>query len=357
MSASRSAGTRGRNRSAAADDGTARLAQNLLHAQVRHLAAQCLDAQALRDCIDEEVDAAFVHLAQHRLREYLPQDSVRDSVQAALALQPAATPSTEFTVALLRAVFDALQRSSTRFAEHCSETTLTQIVEHSLSLQDVRRHWLKGLVASPVYAAFVSELLFHGIRGYLEENPLTRAIPGAQSMLRIGRAALSKAGRLESALEDGIKHYLAQAVQASAGRSVEFLSGEQGTQALRESLFEAWRNWRGRPLRAALEGLSAESLAAYAMPIVDILTRWRHDPIGAACAEAAVQTVYARYGDEAVTVLLSDCGLTREYLSQELLRWAAPLLQTLHEQHELEAVLRRRLRSFYESEEFAAALR
>src|SRR3569833_139901 len=146
------------------------------------------------------------------------------------------------TVDLALALHGCQASDRTRMDELVDEGLVERIVDQALSMATLREALIRGLIASPAYASFASDLLYQGIRGYLASNTVTRSIPGAQSMMKLGRAALNKATPgLEAALEDGIKKYISQAVKATSEHSVELLLGREATRDLRRTALELWR--------------------------------------------------------------------------------------------------------------------
>ena len=59
--------------------------------------------------------------------------------------------------------------------------------------------------------------------------------------------------------------------------------------------------------------------------------------------------LFVKYGDQPLTDLLNDLGVTREVIMAEADAWAVPLIGVLQKEGYIEALVRRRLSTFYTS--------
>lgn len=328
----------------------------LLEAQVAWLSGQ-LTGEALRLIVEEEVDAALALSGKLRLQDLASRDAVATTVRRLLVELAPGEALAGFAVELATTLHGDAVNGRTRSGDLASDEQVERIVDLGLSMQALREALIRGVIASPAYTSFASDLLYQGIRGYLAENAVTRNIPGASSMMKLGRAALSRATpRLESAIEDGIKGYIAQAVKLTSEHSVELLLGADATRDLRRTALELWRGLNRFHLADFRRQISREDFGAATALAYGVWTSLRGTEYVAALADATVAVFFDRYEGQPLSRLFADVGLTRDLLIEEIHQHLAPAMKHLHRKKLLEPMLLRRLAGFYESDAAQAIL-
>jgi hypothetical protein len=321
----------------------------LLEAQVAFMAEQ-LGGEALRDIVEQEVDAALAIAGKLRLHELVSRVSARRTVRRLLAELAPGDAFASFVVDLAVALYTDKANDHTTPGDLVDDALIERGVDQGLSMSRLREALIRGVIASPAYHAFASDLLYQGIRGYLAQNAVTRNIPGAQSVMKLGRAALSKATpRLESAIEEGIKKYIAQAVKLTSESSVELLLSPDATGDLRRTALELWRGIRKHRIGSFRREIAEHDVRQGVALAHELWTAVRGSDYVAALVDTAIDAVFERYDDVPLQQLLSEVGITRELLVEEILRHAAPALKHLRKKKMLEPMLRRRLSAFYEA--------
>jgi hypothetical protein len=336
------------------DDGDRATA--LLEAQVAWFAEQ-LTGEALQAIVEEEVEATLQIAARLKLQDVASRAGVKQTARRLLVEVAPGDSLAEFAVDLAVALHADEANGRTRTGDLASEELVERIVDQGLSMGALREALIRGVIASPAYTSFASDLLYQGIRGYLTENAVTRNIPGASSVMKFGRAALSRATpNLEAALEDGIKKYIAQAVKHTSEHSVELLLGHDATRDLRRTALDLWQGLNRFHLADFRRQVSAEDFGKAAALAHEVWTGLRGSDYVAALSDATVDVLFDRYEGQPLARLFGDVGVTRELLVEEIHRHLAPAMKHLRKKKVLEPMLRRRLNGFYESEAARAIL-
>jgi hypothetical protein len=326
----------------------------LLDAHVAFVLERCAGPE-LQAWIDTRLDALLLDLGRLRLDELLTAQACKDTVRACVLHSQLADPVRGWLSALVRAIHAALTHQRSSFGEALSEARLGEIIDRLLAPESLRELILRELVASPVYGAFVSELLYEGISNYLASNPLTRRIPGAGSVMKLGKSVIGKASpALEASLEEGLKKYAARAVSESV--DAELLMRHLQPQALRQILLDAWHKLELLPLSAAGKALTAHELDALAGSVYEAWLELRGSALPPALLDAGIDACFRACGDLPLRQLLDGLGLKHAMLIEEMRRHLPPALHALRRRRLLEPLVRRLLDDFYRSPQAAAVL-
>lgn len=331
--------------------------QTLLDAQVAWVLEQTEPAP-LRAWMTQELDAVLDTLApQLTLKDVVTPTMVRDTAWAYAADLELGPGIPELVGAIARALYAHPAHAQTTLGALISDRRLTEILNQILELDSAREALLKALLDSPLYADFVSDLLFHGIKDYLAHNSLTRNIPGASSVMKLGKSVISRATpRLEASIEEGLKKYLARSVAATTRMSGEWLLTRMDAETLRDLVLRAWKPLKRLRIRDLQQYLSPLQLEELFVSGYEYWRELRRSPYYREMIEAGVEAFFQHYGDHSFAALLDELGLSRDILRTEAERYAPHVLKVLKRKKLLEPLVRRNLERFYRSPAAAAAL-
>jgi hypothetical protein len=227
------------------------------------------------------------------------------------------------------------------------ERRVERLVEHALEFRALRERVVRFLIASPLYEAFASELLYNGIRDYLANG--ASGIPGARSALELGKAVASRAPGLEATFEEGLLRYIARAVRSVSELTVKPLVDGDHDDALRDVLLDSFRRVRGTTLGELRGDVSADDLEELFVTGYELWNDLRRTELIGTMIDAAVDKLFDKYGESSLLELLTDLGITREIMLGEAYRFAPHAVALLHREGLLERRVRALLAPFYAS--------
>ncbi len=332
------------------------LAHALLDAHVKFIVDE-LTGAGLKTLIEEEVDAALANARKLTLASVVTRAMIKQTACAyAVDLEPGPGVP-ELVGDIARKLYAHDIHDDTTPGDLIDDSLFAELLEKSLELKSLREKLIREVVTSPLYADFAADLLYRGITGYLAQNAVTRNIPGASSMMKLGRSALSKATpRLEASLEEGMRKYIGKTVQASTERSAEFLIEHADSTLLREIGLDAWHKVKAIPIGALREDVGSRDVEEIFVSGYETWRALRKTDYYRVLIEAGIDGFFDKYEDATLHALLEDLGITRDMMIAEGLRYGPPILKVLKKKKLLEPLIRRRLQGFYGSKAAADIL-
>lgn len=331
-------------------------AQALLDAHVEY-AIEELAGAGLKALIEEEVDAALVVAQALKLGDVVTRTLIKETVRVYAIDLELGPGLPELVGDIARDLYKHKIHDKTAPSDLISDALFADLLDKGLELKTLREKLIREIVTSPLYSGFASDLLYRGITGYLAQNAVTRNIPGASSMLKIGRVALSKAKPdLEASLEEGLRKYIGKTVQASTEVSAEFLIEHADEALLRDIGLDTWQKLKDRPIGALREDISSRDVEEIFVNVYEAWKSLRQSDYYRVLIETGIDTFFDKYEGEPLATLLDDLGITREMMVAEGLRYGPVVLKKLHKKKLLEPVVRRRLQGFYASAAAAGIL-
>jgi len=334
------------------------LADALLDAHVAFTMAR-LQGDAVREFIEQAVDHALSEAHELKLDDVVTRQMIKDTVRTyASDLEPSgAIP--ELVGDIARALYGHQIHEHVKLGELLSRQRLDEMVDKWIELRQLRGHLVRIVVGSPQFRSFISELAYARVEHFLNNNPLTDVIPGADLARSLSKTLwqrLPMPRQLSGTLLDNLKDYLRQGIKYSARASEEFMSGEFGDNAVRDGLFEVWNQLKEltlAQLRREITSLDVEEIFVIGY---EYWRELRKTPVYRELIDAGIDAFFDKYGQSSLRELLDELGVTREIMLAEGLRYGPDVLHALHERGLLERIVRRQLEPFYRSAEFATAV-
>ncbi len=332
------------------------LAQTLLDAHTRQLLQQ-LSTEQLQQTVPSEITAVISAIADRPIVTLVDLDALKRLLRQQILQRPAPDLLRQINLDLARHLLALPLQRQTRVADLVASGHIETLIDRLLDLEDLRRDVVNAVLASPVYSDVLSDLLYNGIRDYLlEDNILTKKVPGMSSLMKLGKGMVNRMGGLEEGIERTIKQTIAKNLRASLELSEQLIEKACKGPRLRQTLLEAWTKARG---------LSLDKFTAYVgeRELVDtesmLHTFWedvRQTPYASTLLNAIVDAIAASLAELTLAQTLAQLDLDVAAIGTEVLACIEPALAQLRQSGHLEQRLRAHLSLFYASPEVTQLL-
>lgn len=328
------------------------LAQALLDAHVRHIVDQ-LTGDGFEAALGAELDRLLEDAARLKLKDVVTARMIKDTAQTYAARIEFGGGLPGLVTDVAQAVYAHKILDRTAPKDVVTHARYSEFIDKLLELRSLREKLVRAAATSPIYIAFASDLLYNGIKGYLARGgEMTRGIPGAGSVMKIGRSVINKASPgLETSLDDNLRKYVARSVEATAKTSAEFVLEHLNEKALRDMAREIWDKLKFTPISSLREDIGSDDVEDLFVIGYEYWRELRKTDIYSALIDAGIDAFFATYGDTTLAQLLEDLGISREIMLNEAMHYAPHVLKALKRKKLLDNMVRRQLESFYASAE------
>ncbi|WP_370307419.1 hypothetical protein [Sinimarinibacterium flocculans] len=325
-------------------------AEALLDAHVAYLVEE-LTGDGLRDLIGDHLDALLADAARLKLKDVVTARMIKDTARTYAAEIELGAGLPELVSAIARALYAHKIHDRTALKDVVVHARYEEFVDKLLELESLREKLVRASATSPIYIAFASDLLYHGIKGYIARgSEITRGMPGAGSMMKLGRSVLNKASPgLETTLDDNLRKYVARSVEATSRTSAEFVLQHLNEDALRRMTREIWDRLKFERFGSLREDLAEDDIEDLFVIGYEFWRELRTTEIYATLIDAGIDVFFDMYGDTTLAALLDEIGVTREIMLGEAMHYAPHVLKALKRKKLLEPLVRRSLQGFYRS--------
>lgn len=327
----------------------------LLEAHVAFVVEQ-LQGKALAAWLERTLPPTLEDLTHLRLDQLVPARTVKASVAKIAQNLEIDRAFRETVQAITAAILESEAHDDVTLGDLLPQDVFEAGRDKAVTMQSLRETMIRSVMGSRAYQNFVSDLLYHGIRGWLSDNPLTQNLPGAKSAMALGRSMLQRARPgLGDSLDERLHEYIDKSVHATAEAGERYALGISEEQ-LASGADAVWRHAKKARVSALLADLSAEDAEDWSGIVYDGLHHLRQSDYLVALIDAGVDAFYADFGKRPISELLDILGITEEVIAREIKRYVEPAVKQLKKQKLLEDAVRRQLAPFYESEACRAVL-
>ena len=324
-------------------------ASALLDAQVKYFLER-LDGKLFATLLEAEIDALLEVAKQLKLEEVVARQTVKDTVRTYAVELELGGAIPELVAEVARALSAHKVQAKTKLIDVLPDKHFKEILDKVLELHDVREQLLHQALSNPVITSMSSDLLYRGIQGYLGESAMAR-IPGAQSMMKLGKSMLSRATpKLDRALEDALKNYIHQNIQNTLRDSEASLKKLLTDDSLRDAALDIWDSVKRKTLAELRRPVADEDIEDFFVIGYEYWRSARKTSYYSEVINVGIDCFFDKYGKTSLHHLLGEIGLGRAHLLADGLRFAPQVLKVLQKKKLIEPILRRHLGAFFASE-------
>lgn len=317
--------------------------QALLDAHVQFMVEQC-SGPALKALIERELDALLAAAEQLTLNEAVTPQMIKDTALTYAADLELHGAIPELVGDVARAVYAHKIQTKTPLGTLLSDASFAEMLDKALEMKKARRQLIHAAVGNPLYADVAADLIYNGVRGYLNGNPLARNIPGVASVMKLGSSVMGGAK-----LEQSLKGYIRSSIKPLLEQSEHFLLERLDDERVRETALSVWKKLKTHKLAEVRQVLDSHDIEDFFVIGYEVWRELRKTTYYREMIGAGIDAFFDKYGDVSLAELLEEMGMTREILLGEAMRFGPPVLQTLKKKKLLEPAIRRHLQAFYQS--------
>lgn len=322
-------------------------AEALLDAHVAFLLEQ-LTGDDFESLLEEEVDQVLEHAAELTINDVVSPEQIRATATKYAVDMELSGAIPELVGDIARQIYDHPGHDQATLNDLVSDQQFREFLDKALEMKELRNTVIHEAVSNPVYEALVADITYQGILGYINENPVTRNVPGAQSMMKLGKSVMSKAG---PGLEKNLKSYIRKNLKPLLKESESFLQNRIDDERIADAAREIWDDFKDRKVGSFREYVGKRDVEEVFVIGYEYWKSLRKTDYYASWIDTGVDFFFDKYGDTTLAGMLEELAISRDMILDDALRFAPGVLRVLREKGILEQALRRQLGRFYHSEQ------
>ena len=327
-------------------------AAKLLDAHVAFVIEQ-VTGDSFSDLVEEHVDAALEDVSKLKLKDVVSAKQVKQTARFYAAEMDIAPGIPELVGDISRRVYNHPGHDRTRLEDLLSDKEFREFARKIAEMKELRERIIREAISNPMYADMIGDVLYHGIKNYLANNPLTKNIPGAQSLMKIGKGLMDKT---TPNLEEGLKKYVNQNTASSLRESEHFLHKHLNDDAIYDSAVDIWTKIKHQKVNEFKQYIAEDDVEDAFVIGFDYWRSLREKDYYTGFIDAGVDFFFEKYGSSTLTELLDEVGVSRDMIVRDVMHYVPGVLKALQKKKLLDGVVRRGLEPFYASETAAGIL-
>lgn len=308
-----------------------------------------LSRRSVKRTIREEIASVLDWLEDVKVSDIARPAQVMETIQRNVIDRPLSPEMVAYIEENVREVYHFLREDSTRPEEILPRELFDGVVGVVIGLKALRGRIAHQVVSSSVYSRLISDVLYHGIKDFLlTENALAKNIPGASSLVRLGRKSLSAASpKLGADIDKQLVKFINANIQDTIAESETFLDKTLDAPTMRQLGDEIWNDNAHETMAELSSYVDPTSLEGIMVLVRRFWLHYRQTAFFHAIVEQVVEGFFERYGERDVRSLLEDMGITQDIIIEEAYAFAIPVIEHGLASGYLERRIRQRLGAFY----------
>lgn len=327
-------------------------ASALLAAHIEHELGR-LSGPALGELVRERVEAAFAWLEGVTMNDVVTREQIVGVIERYAIQLKVSGGITELAGEMANVVFSSRASTATRVRDVCDPKDYADFADKIVGLEGVQRELVKYLVRSSAFGTLASRVLSRMVL-----DLFLRSDAGTASRLReilsrtLDRAVPGFERRAGAALSRYVERHASRITREGEQHLLEALDPEW----VRQLADEVWDAISVRPLSEAGSFFTPQDLEDFVVLGYEFWLKFRKTPYFHAITRDVVDRLFEKYGDESLSSVIADMGVTQPMITHELATFLGPLFEHARRTGFLERELRAYLEPFYDSPAVLAIL-
>lgn len=327
-------------------------AAQLLDAHVAFVCEQ-LTGDAFSGLVEEHVDAALKDIKKLKLKDVITAKQVKTTARFYASEMEIAAGIPELVGEIARRTYNHPGHDDTKLEDLLSDKQFREFARKISEMKELRERIIRESIGNPVYSDMIGDVLYHGIKNYMTNNPLTKNIPGAQSLMKLGKGLMDKT---TPNLEEGLKKYVNSNIKSSLRESERFLIKHLDDDAIYNMAEDVWVKIKHNKVGQFKQYVSEDDVEDAFVIGFEYWRSLRKKNYYTDFIDAGVDFFFEKYSDSTLDVLLDEVGVSRDMIVRDVMHFVPSVLKGLQKKKLLDDMVRRSLAPFYESDAATAIL-
>ncbi len=325
-------------------------AERLIQAQLQHIISLLQSSEQ----IIIEVNALTATLSALPVSQLVRLESLQAIAQQYILDRPLQPHLAEQIVAQVKFALNHPKNSETTLESLIPAEVVENLAQYLSSQKDHREALIHRIFNNPTYAQMLSQTISHAITDYMENNMITKKVPGVGGLMKLGKSVIERA--TDSNLDDALKHYLNKNINNIISVSEKMANRHLNDQQVHQLITQGWKSIKKQPVSMIQKYINEDGINEVAVISIQTWDVVRKNPYLQAQVLDGIAHWYDNNKDVPLSTLMSDIHLDQAMIEQEIEKIAMPIIKLLIDNGYVASRVEALLRQFYESEAVTAIL-
>jgi len=319
--------------------------ERLLQAHVEH-ELERLSGDNFSTLVRERLAAAFAWLDDVTLDDVVTRGQIVGVIERYAIELKVSGGITELAGEMANVVFSSRASTTTRVDDIVDPKDYAEFADKIVGLEAARRELVKYVVRSSAFGTLAGRVLSRLIVDLLLGSDTESASRVRELVSRLfGRVVPGFEHRAGAVLSRYVERHAARLTREGEQHVLEALDPEW----VRQMVDEIWDVISERPLSEASTIISPQDLEDFVVLGYEFWLKFRKTPYFRTITQEVVDRLFDKYGQESLSSMIADMGITESMVAEELTTFLGPLVVHARRTGFLERELRAHLEPFYRS--------
>lgn len=324
--------------------------ERLIQAQLQHILEQIQSA----DVINQEVDALITALSQQPISKFISLENIQSIAKQYILSHPIHEHLLQQVTSQIQFAVLHPENAKVTLQQLVPDATVENIADYLSSQKAHREALIHRIFRNATFAQMLSQTISHTINDYMENNVLTKKIPGVGGLMKLGKGMIERA--TDSNLDDALQGYLNKNINNIIAMSEKLANRHLNDQQVHQLIIQGWKTVRKQPISVAQKFVTSENINEVATVVSQTWEHLRQTDYITTQINDGVAHWYQQHQHTPLATLMHDVHVDSAGIQQEVKNIIVPIIQQLIANGYLATRVEPLLREFYESDAVSAIL-
>lgn len=318
--------------------------EKLLQAQLKHILEQIQSA----DIINQEIDALIGTLAQEPISKFISVENIQSIAQQYILQHPIQEHLLEQVSSQIQFAIFHPQNAHVTLQQLVPDATVENIAQYLSSQKEHREALIHRIFRNATFAQMLSQTISHTVNDYMENNVLTKKIPGVGGLMKLGKGMIERA--TDSNLDDALQGYLNKNINNIIAMSEKLANRHLNDQQVHQLIIQGWKSVRKQPVSVAQKFVTVENINEVATVVSQTWEHLRQTDYIKAQINDGIAHWYDQHRHTPLATFMKDINLDSASIQQEVKTIIMPIIQQLISNGYISTRVEVLLRDFYDTD-------
>lgn len=310
-----------------------------------------LKGERLQQQIEIQVAETFEWLQNTTLNDLVDVEWLKTLIHRSVKNAPYTQRLHELIVKGIVVGVNADVNRSTTLATLIPKEEFDDFVIHLAQFEEVRIDFIRAILQSPIYSELISDVLYFGIKDYvMNENVVTKKVPGVSSLMKMGAKGINKAmPNLENLAESTVKKYIESNINRTLTLSEKILNNSLNEHNIKKVADHFWEAVEAKEFSLAAAYVDEDAIDKSAELAKRLWLKLREAEYIHNIIDVIVDDFFTENGAGNIADMLNALGFDQAYVTAEIKNHLPDLLGKASVNQYIESRIRSSLNRFYDS--------
>lgn len=304
----------------------------------------------LKANLQNEIESLYDAIVDIPLKEFVDKNYLVESAKAYLQSRQIQKELEDISLKISESTYQTIQNSKDPLTSLLTKNIFEDSMNMGLSMTELRKDVVHNIINSPVYTKMISSVLYNAIAEFIGgENSITKNVPVASSLFKLGQDFLGNIPGMQANIEKNVTSFIQANLQNSLKQSEKLLNQELDAKTSKELTDELWNFISKKKVSDLQHYANKKDIAKIISIAKSELEFIQTSPLLIQILEGHIDVIQNQYKDKKISEILALYKIEKKDITENAVKILEKYISIPEVQTHIQKRITLRLEGFYKS--------